>query len=397
MFDHLKLKLQTEALARLARQIQHGSLKLTLPDGRQIEAESANPGPAADLTLHDGKAVRALMRDGKLGFCEAVLDGQASSSNLPDLIELASRHSHLLDKGLGFSRLTPALTRLRHWLNRNNKAGSRRNIAYHYDLGNSFYQAWLDPTMTYSSAIFADEKTDLGSAQTAKYKRLAELADIQPGDRVLEIGCGWGGFAEYAASARGAHVTGITLSKEQHSFATDRLAKAGLDNQTDIRIQDYRDLDSKFDKIISIEMFEAVGEKYWAVYFNRLAECLKKGGKAALQIITIDNAQFDTYRRNPDFIQKYIFPGGMLPSEASLQAPIGKAGLALGADDGFALHYARTLSIWRDRFLKAWPELSAVSQFDERFRRMWELYLAYCEGGFRAGQIDVRQILLHHR
>jgi cyclopropane-fatty-acyl-phospholipid synthase len=326
-----------------------------------------------------------------------VLDGQASSNNLPDLIELASRHSHLLESGLGLSRFTPALTRLRHWLNRNSKAGSRRNIAYHYDLGNSFYQAWLDSTMTYSSAIFTDAKTDLGSAQTAKYKRLAELADIQPGDRVLEIGCGWGGFAEYAASTHGAHVTGITLSKEQHRFATDRLAKAGLDSQTDIRIQDYRDLDSKFDKIISIEMFEAVGEKYWAVYFNRLAECLKRGGKAALQIITIDNTQFAAYRRNPDFVQKYIFPGGMLPSEASLQSPISKAGLALSADDGFALHYARTLSIWRERFLKAWPELSAVSQFDERFRRMWELYLAYCEGGFRAGQIDVRQILLHHR
>lgn len=397
MLHKFKARLHHEMLIRLAQQIRFGQLSLQLPDGQKLELAGAQKGPSAELVLHDDIAVQALLKDGKLGFCEAVIDGHASSRTLPELIELATLHSSLLDQQPGLSRITPVITRLRHWFNRNNKTGSRRNIAYHYDLGNSFYKSWLDKTMTYSAAIFADEKTALSSAQTAKYERLADLADIQPGDRVLEIGCGWGGFAEYAAATRGARVTGITLSRAQHDFAIERLAAKGLDNKTEIRLQDYRDVSEKFDKIISIEMFEAVGEKYWATYFAKLAACLKKGGQAALQIITIEDSQFESYRRNPDFIQKYIFPGGMLPSEQALKAPIAGAGLTIGDDDGFALHYARTLKIWRERFIKAWPDLANLGQFDDRFQRMWELYLAYCEGGFRAGQIDVRQIRMQHR
>ena len=249
MLHKFKARLHHEMLIRLAQQIRFGQLSLQLPDGQKLELAGAQKGPSAELVLHDDIAVQALLKDGKLGFCEAVIDGHASSRTLPELIELATLHSSLLDQQPGLSRITPVITRLRHWFNRNNKTGSRRNIAYHYDLGNSFYKSWLDRTMTYSAAIFADEKTALSSAQTAKYERLADLADIQPGDRVLEIGCGWGGFAEYAAATRGARVTGITLSRAQHDFAIERLAAKGLDNKTEIRLQDYRDVSEKFDKI----------------------------------------------------------------------------------------------------------------------------------------------------
>jgi cyclopropane-fatty-acyl-phospholipid synthase len=229
-----------------------------------------------------------------------------------------------------------------------------------------------------------------------KYKCLAELADIKPGDHVLEIGCGWGGFARYVASTIGARVTGITISKEQYEFAKRSLFEAGLNEKADLRLIDYRDLQGSYDKIVSIEMFEAVGEAYWPTYFERVAHLLKKGGRAAIQSITIDHSAFDTYKRDPDFIQRYIFPGGMLPSLPVLEAPLSKAGLTLVKETGYGLHYAKTLAEWRERFNAAWPEL-AEGRFDTRFKRMWELYLAYCEGGFRGGMIDVKQMLLMHK
>ena len=251
--------------------------------------------------------------------------------------------------------------------------------------------------MTYSSAVFQSETDTLEDAQNRKYQKLAELADIQPGERVLEIGCGWGGFAEYAAKEYGAHVTGITISKEQYDFTKNRLRTAGLDHMTDIVMQDYRKLNQRFDKIVSIEMFEAVGEKYWPVYFKTIANCLKEGGKAALQVITIDHKAFLEYRTQPDFIQKYIFPGGMLPSIKALDDPLKTAGLSLHFCQGYGQDYARTLAEWKVRFHKAWPELAAITKFDDRFKRMWELYLSYCEGGFKAGMIDVKQMLITHK
>ncbi|MDP6219555.1 MAG: cyclopropane-fatty-acyl-phospholipid synthase family protein, partial [Alphaproteobacteria bacterium] len=274
--------------------------------------------------------------------------------------------------------------------------GSARNIAYHYDLGNEFYAAWLDGTMTYSSAVYETDSDDLSTAQTNKYRRLAELADIQPGDHVLEIGCGWGGFAKYAVEERGAHVTGITISKAQHEFASNRLAAAGLADRADVRLVDYRDVDGTFDKIVSIEMFEAVGQAYWQTYFEALSRLLKNGGRAALQAITIEEQAFEEYLANPDFIQRYIFPGGMLPSMPRLEQPVDAAGLKLVAEKGYGLDYARTLAEWRERFIAAWPSLSGKT-FDMRFKRMWELYLSYCEGGFRAGQIDVKHLLFEHK
>jgi len=390
-------KLKEKAFLKLLSHLEFGSLELTLPSGEKHHFKGRQAGPDGYLKIISPKAINRLLSDGKMGFCEGYMAGDLDSPDLSVLIQLAVLHDAYLEEHMSFGSLQTLLRKLLHWRNRNNKTGSRRNITYHYDLGNQFYEKWLDNSMTYSSAIFADGEDRLDAAQYRKYERLAELADIQPGDKVLEIGCGWGGFAEYAAAERGAYIDGITISPSQHDFAKTRIEQAGLAEKANIRICDYRDLDKTYDKIISIEMFEAVGEAYWPIYFDTLSKCLKKGGKAALQVITIDDAAFHEYKAQPDFIQKYIFPGGMLPSMKMLENPLENAGLKLDRHDGFALDYARTLSHWREKFLSAWPELSTMNKFDERFKRMWELYLCYCEGGFRAGMIDVKQMLISHK
>lgn len=387
---------QVRFLLAILSHLHCGRLTLTLPDGSQHQFSGAMSGPDSDLTIHTESALRRLLHDGKMGFCEAFMDGEASSQSLPTLIELAVLHDKYLENALKTNIFRQAGLRLFHMLRRNNKLGSAKNIAHHYDIGNSFYEAWLDPTMTYSSAVFDSESDDLTTAQLNKYKRLAELADIQPGDRVLEIGCGWGGFAKFVSKHIGAHVTGITISQAQLAYAKASLAEAGLQNKVDLKLMDYRDLQGRFDKIVSIEMFEAVGQAYWPVYFDTISRMLKSGGRAVIQSITIDHDAFQSYRDQPDFIQRYIFPGGMLPSMPMLQSPVAQAGLELVAENGYASDYARTLQEWRARFLAAWPSL-AGDKFDNRFKRMWELYLAYCEGGFRAGMIDVKQILLMHK
>ncbi|MDC0476305.1 cyclopropane-fatty-acyl-phospholipid synthase family protein [Alphaproteobacteria bacterium] len=387
---------QVRFLLTILSHLNCGRLTLTLPDGSQHQFSGAKSGPDSDLTIHTKSALRRLLHDGKMGFCEAFMDGEASSQSLPTLIELAVLHDKYLEDALKTNIFRQAGLRLFHMLRRNNKLGSAKNIAHHYDIGNSFYEAWLDPTMTYSSAVFDSETDDLTTAQLNKYKRLAELADIQPGDRVLEIGCGWGGFAKFVSQHIGAHVTGITISQAQLAYAEASLTEAGLQNKVDLKLMDYRDLQGRFDKIVSIEMFEAVGQAYWPIYFDTISRMLKSGGRAVIQSITIDHDAFQSYRDQPDFIQRYIFPGGMLPSMPMLQTPVAQAGLELVAENGYASDYARTLQEWRARFLAAWPAL-AGDKFDYRFKRMWELYLAYCEGGFRAGIIDVKQILLMHK
>ena len=279
---------------------------MTLPDGSKQVFGGAKGGPVADLHIHTEPALRRLLHDGKMGFCEAFMDGQASSQSLPQLIELAALHDKYLEASLKTNIFRQAGLRLFHMLRRNSKPGSAKNIAHHYDIGNSFYEAWLDPTMTYSSAVFDSESDDLTTAQLNKYKRLADLADIQPGDKVLEIGCGWGGFATYVSEQIGAHVTGITISEAQLAYAQSRLADAGLDDRVDLKLMDYRDLQGRFDKIVSIEMFEAVGQAYWPTYFATVARMLKTGGRAVIQSITIDHDAFQSYRDQPDFIQRYI-------------------------------------------------------------------------------------------
>lgn len=392
MINAVFYQARVRALLSVLSHLPCGSLAMTLPDGSRHHFTGPAEGPAADIHIHTERALGMMMSDGKLGFCEAFMQGEASSADLPRLIELVVRQNDFIEQNLQENRLFALLRRYGHWRNRNSRQNARRNIAYHYDLGNAFYAAWLDPSMTYSSAVFGHGCDDLELAQQEKYRRLAALADIRAGDKVLEIGCGWGGFAEYAAGL-GAEVTAITISEEQFTYARDRIQKAGLEGCVKIQLCDYRDLQGRFDKIVSIEMFEAVGEQYWPQYFDTVSRLLPSGGKAALQIITIDPAVYDSYRSQPDFIQRYIFPGGMLPSMPALSQPLGSAGLQLVEENGYALDYARTLATWRERFLEAWPQLKNHG-FDGQFRRMWELYLAYCEGGFRGGQIDLKQLLL---
>ena len=282
--------------------------------------------------------------------------------------------------------------RLLHWLNRNTQSGSKRNISAHYDLGNSFYQKWLDPSMTYSSAYFGDGVNDLSAAQTSKYRKLALDTGITAADSVLEIGCGWGGFAEFAAKEIGCSVTGLTISKEQFDFAKKRILEAGLNERIDIKYQDYRDETGRYDRVTSIEMFEAVGEKYWPVFFGKMGECLKHGGTAGLQVITIQDDAFQAYRRQTDFIQRYIFPGGMLPTPSIMKSLGVHAGLPMRSETIFGRDYARTLSEWRVRFDQNWFAIKQLG-FDERFRKLWDYYLYYCEAGFRSGHIDVRQMI----
>lgn len=384
-------------LARIAfhalLKIKRGSLLIVLPDGRRLRFRGSEPGEDAEMIIRDFGLTRRFVASGDLGAAEAFLDGMWDSPNVTAFLQFFLRNGEALQDKLMGMPVARFVSRLGHLLKRNSKRGSKRNIEYHYDLGNSFYRRWLDPTMTYSSARFEHPGQDLSDAQINKYRSLAERIDLKPEHHLLEIGSGWGGFAEYAASEIGCRVTGITISKEQLAFARERMERKQLSHKVDIRYQDYRDVDEKFDRIASIEMFEAVGEEYWPDYFGKIRQCLKPGGKAGLQIITIADRSFASYRKRADFIQRYIFPGGMLPSPTALRQQVAKAGLTWAGNLEFGLDYAETLKLWRERFRAAWPDIHAQG-FDERFRRMWEYYLSYCEAGFRSGNIDVTQVTL---
>ena len=395
MFASLRYKIAKKLLLELGPSLPVGELHLTLPDGSTHHFAGKQTGASADLHIVSQEGLLRIIKDGKMGFCEAYMAGQVETKALVNLIEYAVTNNQIVEEKLKMNLLSWFATRLGHILRRNSKKGSRKNIAYHYDLGNDFYALWLDETMTYSSAVFDETTPNLARAQQNKYRKLAEMADLQPGDHVLEIGCGWGGFAEFAATEYNVKLTCITISQEQYLYAKDRIEAAGLSDKVDIKITDYRDLESQsFDKVISIEMFEAVGMAYWSTYFDKISDVLRKGGKAALQVITIDDHEFESYRTTPDFIQKYIFPGGMLPSMEKITPPIEAAGMTLAETNGYGLHYAKTLEKWRHDFLNKWPQISEMGEFDTRFKRMWELYLAYCEGGFKSGMIDVKQMML---
>ena len=375
-------------------QMDRGTLQLTIPDGRTLAIQGREPGPAASVTLHNWNLPQRAITGGTIAVAESYMDGDWDSPDVGAFLELFLANRHVGDRFSNGARgLFRLFERFRHWLNRNTKEGSRRNISAHYDLGNDFYREWLDPTMTYSSALYRDGVTDLTEAQTAKYRALAEATGICPDDHVLEIGCGWGGFAEFAAKEIGCRVTGLTISKEQLAFARDRIERAGLSDKVTFKFQDYRDEVAQYDHIVSIEMFEAVGEQYWPVYFSKLQQCLKPGGSAGLQIITIKPESYHEYRSNPDFIQKYVFPGGMLPTEDHLAGLARSVGLKETSNFGFGRDYARTLAEWRVRFWAVWEKVKPLG-FDERFKRLWEFYFYYCEAGFRDGNIDVRQIVL---
>jgi cyclopropane-fatty-acyl-phospholipid synthase len=394
-FKHLTAGLPWRArtVLRMLLGIKKGALDITLPSGKRYRVNGVEAGPHADVTLRNwGLPTRALS-GGTNGAAESYIDGDWDSRNVRDFLEFFLVNStEGVDMTRGRGLLANVVQKLRHWLNQNSKSGSKRNISAHYDLGNTFYSQWLDPTMTYSSALYATGANDLETAQKAKYKALAEAIGLTKDQHVLEIGCGWGGFAEYAAGTVGARVTGLTISREQHDFAVERMRKAGLADRVEIKFQDYRDEAGSYDAIASIEMFEAVGEKYWPVFFGKVRDCLKTGGKAGLQIITINDRDFEYYRAKPDFIQRYIFPGGMLPSPSALLSATANAGLKPAGERIFPQDYARTLAEWRERFGKAWPTIVPLG-FDERFKRLWDFYLYYCEAGFRTEFIDVRQVV----
>jgi cyclopropane-fatty-acyl-phospholipid synthase len=372
--------------------LRRGTLDVTLPDGRRIRLGGAEPGPAAAMTITSYAFAARLLNGGDIGIAEAYLHGEWDTPDLTQFLYLFCVNHDLIQAMLGNNPLMRFVQIVRHWFNRNTKRQARKNIYAHYDIGNAFYSAWLDPSMTYSSAIFEDGTQDLTAAQNNKYRRLAEAIDLQPGQKVLEIGCGWGGFAEYAAKHYGAHVTGLTISTEQRDFARKRMQDAGLADQVDIKFQDYRDERGQYDRIASIEMIEAVGEQFWPQYFTQLRDRLLPGGLIGIQAITIQDKFFQTYRREVDFIQRYVFPGGMLPSPEILKSLGAKYGVPVIKERIFGLDYAKTLATWRDSFRAAWPSLTPLG-FDDRFRRLWEYYLAYCEAGFLSGNIDVRQVV----
>ena len=380
------------------RRMQVGRLRVVFPDGASRSFTGATAGPEAEIRfVRPGRLLRRLVSGGDLGFAEGYMDGDFDTPDLFALLRLAAANMEAWEEMLSGSRLYQLFQRAVHLARPNSQHGSKRNIAYHYDLGNGFYEAWLDESMTYSAARFETPDQSLEQAQRAKYRSLADYLDLQPGQKLLEIGCGWGGFAEYAAREAGVEVTAVTISQEQHAYAKERIRRAGLEERVEIRFQDYRDIEERFDRVASIEMFEAVGEAYWPLFFEKLRDRLKSGGRAALQIITIDEAAFETYRRGTDFIQRYIFPGGMLPSLEVLKRQTETAGLSWAGHLSFGQDYARTLALWHQRFERAWPRIREAADgkaFDERFRRMWTYYLAYCEAGFRSGRIDVRQIAL---
>ncbi len=377
----------------VATRVRKGRLDIVLPDGRRFRAEGKEPGHVAAIVVHNADVFARTVRDGDLGFCEAYMDGWWSTPDLQAFLDFLHDDADHLYDGFPGRMLVRAYERLRFWLQSNTKRQARKNISHHYDLGNDFYALWLDETMTYSSALFDRGRQSLEAAQRRKYESLVDQMEARPGDHVLEIGCGWGGFAEYAAKERGLRVTGLTLSQEQLAFAQERMRRQGLEDRVTLKLQDYRDETGTYDGVASIEMFEAVGEKYWPVYFDTLRRCLKPGRQATLQIITIADHRWDLYKSSVDFVQKYIFPGGMLPSPSALRREVERAGLRFRKSIEFGESYSQTLRLWHQTFNDRWDEI-ARHGFDDRFRRMWNFYLTSCAAAFQGGNCDVTQITL---
>lgn len=382
-----KESLAARVLRRMIAQIEFGHIMVVLPSGDRIEHSGAQAGPSATLVLRRWRAIRRLLSHGDLGFAEAYIEGDWSSPDLAAFLELAARNIAVLDRKMSGFWPVRMFNRARHLRHANSKAGSRRNISLHYDLGNDFYQCWLDRSMTYSSALYAHPNQTLEDAQEAKLSRIEKLLDLRGGEDILEIGCGWGALAVRLARA-GARVTAVTLSSEQLALSRQRVEQEALVDRVALELTDYRDIEGSYDRIVSIEMLEAVGEAYWPIYFKTLHDRLNVGGIAVLQVITINEARFEAYRGSADFIQRHIFPGGMLPTKAIIIEQGAQAGLKLVSTQSFGQSYAATLAEWRKRFLASWPSITEMG-FPERFRRLWDYYLCYCEAGFRAATIDV--------
>ena len=385
------------AVFSLLQRLSVGTLDLQFPDGSQARF-GHGAEPRAAMRLNDWSVCTASLRSGDIGFAESWIEGGWTSPDLAALLKLFIANRDAIEKVIYGTWWGRFIYRARHLLNRNSRQGSKKNIHAHYDLGNSFYSQWLDETMNYSSALFAgDNALPMPQAQAAKVRRALQECGVQPGQRLLEIGCGWGALAETAAAEFGAHVTGVTLSTEQLAYAQDRVQRAGVAGQTELRLQDYRDIaDEPFDAIASIEMFEAVGREYWDSFFATLRTKLKAGGRACIQTITIRDDLFDRYVRSTDFIQQYIFPGGLLPSVSEFKAQAVRAGLEVTNELDFGRDYAETLRRWRTQFLARDGQVRQLG-FDTRFMRIWEFYLAYCEAAFDTGNTSVVQFTLQKK
>lgn len=381
-------RLLSAAIRRRLGEFRHGAVRLNLPNGEVIEHRGEQPGPEAVLHVSRWRLLRRLMMEGEIGLARSYVDGDWSTPDLAAVMRFGlANGDNFAGSASGFS-LAHLFNRFGHGLNANSRRGSRRNIAAHYDLGNRFYELWLDPDMTYSSALYEGEDESLERAQARKLDRVVELLDLEGGETVLEIGCGWGSLARRLGKAGCDKVTGISLSREQIAYGRDAVRRDGLEESVGLVLRDYRDVQETYDRIVSIEMFEAVGEKYWPVFFETVRKSLRPDGAVVMQIITIEDALFESYRRRPDFIQQFIFPGGMLPTVGNVREAAERAGLALSHYEPFGQSYALTLEDWRARFKAAWPEIEPLG-FDQRFERMWDYYLTYCASGFRFGSIDV--------
>lgn len=374
-------------------QLKIGSMTFVLLDGRKFESQGKEPGPHGEIYVRNDDLFARILREGDLGFCEAYMDGWFDTPDLQGLMDVILINNDSVGRGFPGQGLVKYFERFRHWMNRNTKKQAAKNISYHYDLGNEFYSAWLDETMTYSSALYRSNNESLHEAQLNKYASIMDQMGVDENDHVLEVGCGWGGFAEYAAGTRGAKVTGLTISKEQHDFAKARMQREGLNDKVEIVMRDYRDETGTYDGLASIEMFEAVGEKFWPGYFDMVKGRLKPGATASIQIITIADKLFPYYRKNVDFIQKYIFPGGMLPSPSALRDQTSRAGLEFTGSVEFGQSYSETLRIWHNAFNNKWDDIQKLG-FDDRFKRMWDFYLTCCASCFWAGTCDVTQIAI---
>ncbi|WP_019573909.1 SAM-dependent methyltransferase [Curvibacter lanceolatus] len=379
---------------RLLQRLQHGSLTVQLPDGA-LHHFGDGHGPSAAMTLRNWQVCRAALKSGDIGFAESYIAGDWTTPNLTELLKVFLANRQHVDDVIYGSWAGRLLYRIKHLLNRNTRHNSQKNIHAHYDLGNAFYELWLDDTMNYSSAWFeAGPEQDMRSAQHAKVRRALRMARVQPGDRVLEIGCGWGALAEMSTTEFQARLTGVTLSTEQLDFARRRMQALGVQDRADLRLQDYRDIDDgPYDAVCSIEMVEAVGREYWPTYFSAIERLLKPGGRACIQSIVIDDALFERYIGSTDFIQQYIFPGGCLPCPREFRQAAEAAGLQVEDSFAFGQDYAETLRRWRERFLAQRSQIQQLG-FDERFMHIWEFYLAYCEAGFSMGSIDLVQYTL---
>ena len=379
---------------RLGNAITFGRLTIKTRSGSTFHFVGEEDGPDAELILKKPGFARKLFTGGDVGFAEAYMEGICDTPDLTALIQLGALNEDVawanFLKGIPFFRW---FARFGHAIRANSRRGAKRNIKSHYDLGNKFYASWLDPSMTYSSAVFSKSTTPLEKAQEYKYHLLLSKLNVDASHHILEIGCGWGGFAIYAVKTTGCKVTALTISPAQYNYAKKNVAELGLEGQISIKLCDYRDINEKFDRIVSIEMLEAVGEAYWASYFEKFNSLLLSGGRAAIQVITINEAYWQSYRRNPDFIQQYIFPGGMLPTIERLQQEVQAAKLNWENCSKFGADYARTLRIWCETFDMKWPSIKSLG-FDEHFRRMWRYYFCYCEAGFNIGRIDVVHAIL---